>query len=184
MYYGIFFAFECTSGHDDSQCRFNTQAGAGTSRNDEPREVRKGFMDKESSENRRKERRTAVDENVYVVIDTQPEMMGQMVEISSTGMAFTFVDLDSVSQRLKGRDVLRMDFFAAGKGYFIRNLPARLVSTTDTPSANAISSLMIKRIGVEFTSLSVSQQVQVNSLIRRQNERGGIGRTNRRHGDA
>ena len=129
------------------------------------------FMNLELSENRRKEKRTSVDENVYVVIDTQPEMMGQMVEISSTGMAFTFVDLDSVSQRLKNRDIVRMDFFAAGKGYFIRNLPARLISSTESPSANAISALMIKRIGVEFTILSISQQVQVNSLIRRQNAR-------------
>jgi len=129
-------------------------------------------MDNVSASNRRKENRTAVDENVYVVIDTQPEMMGQMVEISSTGMAFTFVDLDSVSQRLKNRRDVRMDLFAAGKGYFIRNLPARLISNIDTPTANAISSLMIKRIGVEFASLSVSQQVQINSLIRRQNERG------------
>jgi len=128
-------------------------------------------MNIELSENRRKETRTTVDDNVYVVIDTQPEMMGQMVEISSTGMAFTFVDLDSVSQRLKNRDVVHMDFFAAGKGYFIRNLPARLVSNTESPSANAISSLMIKRVGVEFTTLSVSQQVQVNSLIRRQHDR-------------
>jgi pantothenate kinase len=129
-------------------------------------------MDNVSASNRRKENRTAVDENVYVVIDTQPEMMGQMVEISSTGMAFTFVDLDSVSQRLKNRRDVRMDLFAAGKGYFIRNLPARLISNIDTPTANAISSLMIKRIGVEFAALSVSQQVQINSLIRRQNERG------------
>ncbi|KJS32164.1 MAG: hypothetical protein VR64_08690 [Desulfatitalea sp. BRH_c12] len=129
-------------------------------------------MDNVSASNRRKENRTAVDENVYVVIDTQPEMMGQMVEISSTGMAFTFVDLDSVSQRLKNRRDVRMDLFAAGKGYFIRNLPARLISNIDTPTANAISSLMIKRIGVEFEALSVSQQVQINSLIRRQNERG------------
>jgi hypothetical protein len=128
-------------------------------------------MNIELSENRRKEQRTTVDDNVYVVIDTQPEMMGQMVEISSTGMAFTFVDLDSVSQRLKNRDVVHMDFFAAGKGYFIRDLPARLVSNTESPSANAISSLMIKRVGVEFTTLSVSQQVQVNSLIRRQHGR-------------
>jgi hypothetical protein len=128
-------------------------------------------MNIELSDNRRKEQRTTVDDNVYVVIDTQPEMMGQMVEISSTGMAFTFVDLDSVSQRLKNRDVVHMDFFAAGKGYFIRDLPARLVSNTESPSANAISSLMIKRVGVEFTTLSVSQQVQVNSLIRRQHGR-------------
>ncbi len=126
-------------------------------------------MDTVAAANRRKEERTEVDDNVYVVVNTKPEMMGQMVEISSTGMAFTFVDLDSVSQRLVGRENLRMDFFAAGKGYFIRDLPGRLVSAVDNPTANAISSLTIKRIGVEFVTMSLSQQVQINSLIRRQN---------------
>ena len=135
-----------------------------------------------------------VDENVYVVIDTSPEMMGQMVEISSTGMAFTFVDLDAVSNRLSGRSDLRMDLFAAGKGYFIRDLPAKLISTIETggdkpstgtsveaccrpketllkkASRGSLSPIMIKRIGVEFGSLSLSQQVQINSLIRRQSE--------------
>jgi hypothetical protein len=129
-----------------------------------------GRTEQLSEDNRRKEKRTLVDDNVYVVIDTKPEMMGQMVEISSTGMAFTFVDLDAVSDRLSGRIDLRMDLFAAGKGYFIRNLPARLVSTIDTASNGSFASLMIKRIGVEFGSLSLSQQVQINSLIRRQNE--------------
>jgi hypothetical protein len=78
-------------------------------------------MEKISEDNRRKEKRTQVDDNVYVVVDTQPEMMGQMVEISSTGMAFTFVDLDAVSDRLSGRRDLHVDLFAAGKGYFIRS---------------------------------------------------------------
>ena len=135
-------------------------------------------MENISEDNRRKESRTLVDDNVYVVIDTTPEMMGQMVEISSTGMAFTFVDLDAVSSRLSGRRDLRMDLFAAGKGYFIRDLPARLVSTIETAGhgslaktpQGSIASIMIKRIGVEFGSLSLSQQVQINSLIRRQNE--------------
>ncbi len=140
-----------------------------------PRGARKELhMDTVSAANRRKEERIAVDDNVYVVVNTKPEMMGQMVEISSTGMAFTFVDLDCVSQRLKGRQDLRVDFFAAGKGYFIRDLPARLVSAVDKSSAGSISSLMIKRIGVEFVTLSLSQQVQVNSLIRRQNRQANV----------
>ncbi|MDA8138425.1 MAG: PilZ domain-containing protein [Desulfobacteraceae bacterium] len=128
-------------------------------------------MERTLAANRRKEGRISVDDNVYVIIDTQPKMMGQMVEISSSGMAFNFVDLDSVSQLLNGRKDLKLDFFAAGKGFFMRELTGRLVSTIDTPSANAISSLMIKRIGVEFVAPSLSQQVQINSLIRRQNER-------------
>jgi hypothetical protein len=89
-------------------------------------------------------------------------------------MAFTFVDLDCVSQRLKGQEDLRVDFFAAGKGYFIRDLPARLISAVDKSSTSSISSLAIKRIGVEFVTMSLSQQVQINSLIRRQNRQPSV----------
>lgn len=131
-------------------------------------------MEMTSAANRRKEDRTTVDDNVYVIVDTQPKMMGQMVEISSAGMAFNFVDLDSVSQLLSGRRDLKIDFFAAGKGFFMRDLSGRLVSTIDAPSANAISSLMIKRIGVEFVAPSLTQQVKINALIRRQNEKSDL----------
>lgn len=127
-------------------------------------------MEMSLAANRRKEDRVVVGENVYVIIDTQPKVMGQLVEISSTGMAFNFVDLDSVSQVLNGRYDLKIDFFAAGQGFFMRELPARLVSAIDTPSANSTSSLMIKRIGIEFTAPSVSQQVKINALIRRQSD--------------
>jgi hypothetical protein len=123
-------------------------------------------MDDTSSENRRKEKRTAFDDNVYVVIDTEPEMMGQMIEISSTGMAFTFVDMEAASQRLNGREYLHLDLFAAGRGYFLRNLPARVVSNTSTCSKNAQPPLPIKRIGVEFVRPSVTQQMQINALVR------------------
>lgn len=121
-----------------------------------------------SNVNRRKEQRVPVTENVYVVIDTQPKMMGQMVDISSTGMAFNFVDLNSVSQLLNGRHDIEVDVFAAGKGFFIRNMPARLISLVDISSNNVISSMKIKRIGVEFVSPSIAQQVQINTLVRRQ----------------
>ena len=124
-----------------------------------------------TADNRRKEARIAIDENVYVVIDTKPQMMGQMVEISSRGMAFTFVDLDAVSQRLKDQADLRLDLFAGGKGYFIRDLPCRVVSKIDEDHSNSTASVLIKRVGVEFESLTLPQQVQINALIRRHNKR-------------
>lgn len=131
-------------------------------------------MNSVSRINRRKEERVPMEDSVYVVIDTQPQMMGQVVEISSTGMAFNFVDLDSVSQRLIGRNDLTIDIFGAGIGFTLKNLPARLVSTVDTLSTNTLSSLIIKRIGVEFISPSISQQVQINTLIKRQITDAGL----------
>ncbi len=130
-------------------------------------------MEDMAAANRRKEARTSVDDNVYVVIDTDPEIMGLMVEISSTGMAFTFVDLDTVSQRLDGRMDVNIDLFATGIGYFIRNLPARLVSTTDS-SEDGICTLSIKRIGVEFVDPTLPQQIQINRLIRQQNAKENL----------
>lgn len=127
-------------------------------------------MEDMAAANRRKEARTSADDNVYVVIDTEPEIMGLMVEISSTGMAFTFVDLDTVSRRLSERMDVNIDLFATGIGYFIKGLPARLVSTTDS-SADGICSLSIKRIGVKFVDPTLLQQVQINRLIRQQNAR-------------
>jgi len=124
-----------------------------------------------TADNRRKEARIAIDENVYVVIDTKPQMMGQMVEISSRGMAFTFVDLDAVSQRLQDQSDLRLDLFAGGKGYFIRNLPCRVVSKIDDEPSNSVASVLIKRVGVEFENLTLPQQVQINALIRRHDKR-------------
>lgn len=122
--------------------------------------------DSKSGQNRRKEDRMPFHDNVYVVIDTQPEMMGQMVELSSTGMAFTFMDLEVASRKLSGRDYLHVDLFAAGKGYFLRNLPARIVSNIGTSAENEQSSLKVRRIGVEFVQPTLAQQVRINSLIR------------------
>ena len=122
--------------------------------------------DDKSGHNRRKEDRMPFHDNVYVVIDTQPEMMGQMVELSSTGMAFTYMDIEVASRKLIGRDYLHVDLFAAGKGYFLRNLPARIVSNIGTSAENDQSSLKVRRIGVEFVQPTLAQQVRINSLIR------------------
>lgn len=135
-----------------------------------------------STAERRKEGRTESDDSVYVVVNTNPQMMGQMVEISSTGMAFTFVDLNAVSKLLGDRDDLELDLFAGGKGYFLRDLSCRLVSKIDNAINSPFSSLLIKRIGVEFVEPSISQQIQINALIRRQHQQST--RLSAVHGDA
>lgn len=125
-------------------------------------------MKLETADNRRKQERVSVKDNVYVVIDTQPQTMGQMVEISTTGMAFTFVDLDAVSSRLAKESIMRLDLFAGGKGFFVKDISCRLVSKIENASTHPLSSLSIKRVGVKFEELSLPQQVQINHLVQRQ----------------
>ena len=131
----------------------------------------KGIME----DNRRKEQRFLVEDSLYVVIATNPQTLGQVVEISSTGMAFTFVDIDDASLRLSKQSILHMDLFVGGRGVFIKNLACKLVSKIENANVNvsdaslSSSSLSIKRVGVHFEDLSLPQQIQINHLVRRQN---------------
>lgn len=123
-------------------------------------------MDPSPAANRRKEERTVFDNQVYVVIDTQPEIVGQMIEISATGLAFTFVDMGDAGQRLGGRDRLCLDLFAAGRGYYLRCVAARVVSNITLCADGALPSLPIRRIGVAFDKPTLTQQIQINALSR------------------
>lgn len=120
-------------------------------------------------QNRRKDDRVSVLDSLYVVIDTKPQTMGQVVEISSTGMAFTFVDIDEVSKRLAMLDTLTLDLFAGGRGFFAKKVACKLISKIENVSPSPAASHSIKRVGVEFERLSVPQQVQINQLVRRHN---------------
>ena len=125
-------------------------------------------MKRVDEDNRRKEARVSVKDSLYVVINTQPQTMGQVVEISSTGLAFTFVDIDAASLRLSRQPALSLDLFAGGRGVFAKDLACRLVSEIENENEASISSLAIKRVGVQFIDLSLPQQVQINQLVRRQ----------------
>lgn len=121
-----------------------------------------------TADNRRREERVSVIDSVYVVVNTQPETMGQMVEVSSSGLAFTFVDLDDASKRLTEQNTLQIDLFAGGQGHFIKDLPCRIISKIENVSSHPLSALSIKRVGVAFEALTLPQQVQINHLVRRQ----------------
>jgi hypothetical protein len=127
-------------------------------------------MQDNTAENRRKEARVSVSESVYVVINTEPQTLGQMVEVSTRGLAFTFVDLNSASKRISEQATMNVDLFAGGKGLFIKDLVCRLVSKIENVSDPKLSSLAIKRVGIEFENLTLPQQVQINRLVKRQDE--------------
>ena len=139
-------------------CRYQTS---------EPGEQEEGCMKKPSNDNRRKEERVSVQDNLYVVINTQPQTMGQVVEISSTGMAFTFVDIDAASLRLGQKSTLQVELFAGSRGISVKGLFCKLVSKIENAGTSPLSSLSIKRVGVQFEDLSLPQQVQINQLVRR-----------------
>ena len=124
-----------------------------------------------ASHNRRKVKRICLDDSLYAIIDTTPQAMGQVVEISSTGLAFTFVDIGDLSARLAKRSCLVLDLYEGGRGFFARGLACRLVSEIENDSATPLKSFSIKRVGVAFESLTLPQQVRINRLVFKQQDR-------------
>jgi hypothetical protein len=122
-----------------------------------------------ANQNKRNNDRVSVMDILYVIIDTKPQTMGQVVEISSTGMAFQFVDIDDVSKRLSTQDTLTLDLFAGGKGFFVKDVACRLISKMEKVTPSPTASHSIKRVGVEFEGLSIPQQVHINQFVRRHN---------------
>ena len=122
-----------------------------------------------ASDNRRKVKRISLDDRLYAIIDTTPQTLGQVVEISPTGLAFTFVDIGDVSRRLAEGASFQLDLFEGGHGFFARGLPCRVVSKKENVSDAALASFSINRVGVAFELLTLPQQVRINRLVRQQN---------------
>jgi hypothetical protein len=118
-----------------------------------------------SDSNRRRQDRIATNANIYVVVHTNPQMLGQMVEISISGLSFTFVDLENVSEKVMNHTRFNLDLFGGGRGYFIKNLNCRLKSRIETHPGGTNDSQII-RVGVEFENPTLPQQIQINALIR------------------
>jgi hypothetical protein len=53
----------------------------------------------------------------------------------------------------------------------LRDVECRLVSKIEKVSSQSLSSLSIKRVGIQFESLSVPQQVKINRLVRMQHSK-------------
>ncbi len=116
--------------------------------------------------NRRKVERIFIGDSLYAVLDTTPQTLGQVQEISSTGLAFAFVDIGDISLRFADRSTIQLDLFEGGRGFFARGLTCRLVSEIENDTTFPIAPFAIKRVGMAFENLTLPQQVKINRLVR------------------
>ncbi|MCP4746684.1 MAG: PilZ domain-containing protein [Desulfobacteraceae bacterium] len=123
-------------------------------------------MEKAEFDNRRREDRIIIDNSIYVVINTEPRMMGQIVDISNNGLAFTYVDLEVICRKLEKKKSVKIDLFAGGNGYLLRNLNCKLVSKINKIKPSAFSCLLIQRVGVQFEDLSLPQREQIEMFLK------------------
>jgi len=119
----------------------------------------KNFLKKIFTLKHRKHKRYQVREGLTVAIDPEPSPGDQIVNIGLGGLTFNWVD--------RGRplsDRFRIDLFLDGK-LFLEKLKVKLISNTETGDIS-YSSKNVRRISVQFLSMTLVQEFDLKSLIK------------------
>ncbi|MEW6673790.1 MAG: PilZ domain-containing protein [Thermodesulfobacteriota bacterium] len=105
-------------------------------------------------ERREKERRQP---KALTFVALRPEFikLGKLMDISSSGLCFEYI---AKGDAVPGPEALEMDMFISGNGYYLPNVPCRLVYDVRTERETSFMvGLEYRRCGLQFTRLSEKQ---------------------------
>ena len=113
-------------------------------------------------ERREKERRQPK-ATTFVALRPEFIKLGKLKDISSSGLCFEYIAKGEVSP---GRDSIEMDMFISGNGYYLPNVPCRLVyDVKKTKEMTFMVGLEYRRCGLQFTRLSEKQMGQLEYYL-------------------
>ena len=101
----------------------------------------KGFTE------RRKHRRHKAQKGAYAAIKDGSWKLGRVKNISKGGLAFI-----CISGHDQIPETFLVDVFFSGQGFFLKDVPSNKISDFYESIDSSISSLMLKKIGVEFVA--------------------------------
>ena len=108
---------------------------------------------------RRKHRRFSISDGAFVALRPHYQRIGQVVDISMGGLAFTYMaDQESPNQSFEA------DIFLAGRAFSWQGVPFKTISDCES-HRNAFSSIKMRRSGLQFGELTPQQQVQLECFI-------------------
>jgi hypothetical protein len=86
--------------------------------------------------------------------------LGQIVDISQGGLAFTYI---AWGESTNG--VVEIDVLFAERFFYLQNLPCRVISDSEISLRNPFSSIKMRRLSVEFDKLSPKQRSELKYFI-------------------
>ena len=105
-------------------------------------------------ERREKERRQPK-ATTFAALRPEFIKLGKLMDISSSGLCFEYITKGDVAP---GPDTLEMDMFISENGYYLPNVPCRLVYDIKTKKEMTFMvGLEYRRCGLQFTRLSEKQ---------------------------
>ena len=112
---------------------------------------------------RRKKERRHPQATTFVALRPEFVKLGKLMDISSSGLCFEYIAKGDASP---GADATQMDMFISGNGYYLPNVPCRLVYDVRTEKEMTfVDVLEYRRCGLQFTRLSDKQIDQLEYYL-------------------
>ncbi len=109
---------------------------------------------------RRKEKRYRAIEDVFAVTKSNPGILGNILDISNKGLSF-----HCLANGEPSAETFEIDLFFSKSGYLTKKISCKKIFERTEHSQIPFSSLMMRRIGVNFVHLSPHQHKQVEHFI-------------------
>jgi len=118
--------------------------------------IKQTTIERSSSTERRKYQRFKVPEKTLAIT---PNIIGQIVDISVGGCELKYIDNNGKLAPKGAMDILMND-----KGFYMEQVPIAM-AWQDRPESSALSTIVIRKIGLRFADLSPLQKERIDYFI-------------------
>ena len=109
------------------------------------------------AEERRQHQRFKVPEKTLAIT---PNIIGQIIDISAGGCELKYIDNNGQLEQEGAMDILMND-----KGFYMEQVPI-VMAWQDRPQSSALSTIIVRKIGVRFAELSPEQKERIDYFIK------------------
>ena len=110
----------------------------------------------------RKLKRFRAREGAFAVLKDNASKLGQIIDVCAGGLAFRYVDVGNLSQI----SFHELDIFLAENGFCLKEVPFRVISELEMDNGMPFSSVIMRRLGVQFGELTQAQRDMLDYFIR------------------
>ena len=113
---------------------------------------------------RRKNKRYKAVEGAYAVISPNSNKIGQIIDISMSGLCFKYINTENKSEEYINRN--EESIFLSSIKYYVGDIPFQTIADyeiTDTPS---FSSMKVRKRHVKFTDLTFKQLFDLDHYLK------------------
>ena len=111
-------------------------------------------------QNRSKDQRFSIQENVFAALRPHFKKLGKVNDISLNGLSFDYI---SNGRRSEGH--LEVDLFGKDQTFYLGQIRCRVVSDSTINDHTPLSSLRISRLSLRFENLTDEQRSKLKQVI-------------------